>query len=1011
MSQQATQCNFTYQVTAINGQACSDIALQFSMSLNAFVELNNQNPYVDCSDARNLIWKPVVVCVASSVFQDDSGTAFNGTTLKQITLPGQGSSNRPDVVGPFVPLKPKNATMTSNSTTTTLPASTTASPTVSGTDPAASETQTAASPETTTDAPAPPPPPPPPPPPQNPPCNQIDGTLGPCAQYGATDTPPNYAGQDPSIECTALANYARQHYNGGVWDLQWDANLVQYAAYSANYAASNGCSECHTQSGSGYAWGQNLYLGQCSCTEAYFGWVTNEAMGQDPANPDAGHFTNVVGFAVPYQTIGCASAQDIKHAFQKGVKNLPQSSKAYVTSLFPIASWLPRYNMQWFLNDFIAGMTVALVVIPQAISYATKLANLPAQFGLYTSFIGCLIYGLFATSKDVTIGPTAVLSLLVGQTIANNWPTATPAQAVTFAITLSFWTGLIQLFVGLFRLGLVVDFVPVAVIAGFTSGAAVQICIQQLPGLLGIKNINTNNAPYQVLHDFFANISGTSKYDAIIGVSALFFILLIKYATAYGVKRVPSLKYVGFLRNAIVLVVYTGVSYALRNNKNVVFSIVKTIPYGLSGIQQPNTSISFASTVFPAVPAIFIVSLLEHIAVVKTYGRINGYTTNANQEIIAIGLTNLLGSFVGAFPATGSFSRSAIKSASGVKTPAATFITGVLVIIALFTITNVLYWIPSAVLAAIVIGAISELFVNFKILRNLWDVEILDFIGFFIALIVTFFGSIELGIYSSVGWSLLVLLVRIARPQVSVLARTSTGSWIDPEHSGYKKSLSPAPTGILVFKIEESLTYPNSNFFIDQLKQTVLHSYKYSSPPRKQTDRIWSDDTQERALARESLGLESLPVLRAVVLDFAAVNNVDYTGLQALLDVRDDLNRYTGRPVPFHFVHVRARQLNTLVRVPLAVSASSVDATPGNPNQAPTGIQDLLKRIRIAAIKGDSVDGEAADRALQYFHFSVDEAVEAADLETKGVKGEEEETIVVSSGDSSASGFIVASAV
>ncbi|KAJ3076107.1 hypothetical protein HDU98_005526, partial [Podochytrium sp. JEL0797] len=198
--------------------------------------------------------------------------------------------------------------------------------------------------------------------------------------------------------------------------------------------------------------------------------------------------------------------ETIKRRSGEAIKNLPQSYR------------MPRYNLQWFIGDFVAGVTVGLVVIPQAISYATKLANLPAQFGLYTSFIGCLIYALFATSKNVTIGPTAVLSLLVGQSIATYLPNATPAQAVMYAITLSFWTGIIQLAVGVFRLGLVFDYISNVLIAGITLGAGIQIIIQQLPGILGVKNININNPPYQVLHDFFAAINGTSKYDALFGL-------------------------------------------------------------------------------------------------------------------------------------------------------------------------------------------------------------------------------------------------------------------------------------------------------------------------------------------------------------------------------------------------------------------------------------------------------------------------------------------------------------
>ncbi|KAJ3070515.1 hypothetical protein HDU99_002660, partial [Rhizoclosmatium hyalinum] len=627
----------------------------------------------------------------------------------------------------------------------------------------------------------------------------------------------------------------------------------------------------------------------------------------------------------------------IKSQVKDVTQDIPAYTKQYLKSLFPIAGWIGRYNTTWFIGDFIAGLTVALVCIPQAISYANKLAGLPPQFGLYTCFVGLFIYCFFATSKDVTIGPTAVLSLLVGQYFASYLPGSKYGsnEQITFAITLAFWTGVFQTAVGLLRLGLVVDFVPIPVIAGFTTGAGFQIIISQIAGLLGIKNINTNNAPYQVLYDTLSSIKTVSQYDAFFGVFSMITILTIKYSTRWGQKRYPWLRFVGYLRNAIVLISATGISYALRDNKNVVFNIVKTIPYGLSDVRQPNTSLSYASFILPAIPSVFIVSILEHIAVVKTYGRVNGYFTDNNQEVVAIGLTNLIASFVGGFPATGSFSRSAIKSASGVRTPLGTFLTGILVVIALFTLTGVFYYIPSAVLSAIIIPAIGEI-INFKILKGLWEVELTDFLGFAIAFVVTLVSNLETGIYASVGWSVLVLLVRIARPTVKVLARTAEGSWVDPEAEGFNKEstgITKAPEGILVFKIEESLTYPNSGYFVDRLKDTVIKNYKYTNAAHLTNgDRMWCDDTQERAQKREKDGLVDLPGLRAVVLDFSAVNHVDYTGLQALIDVRDDLNRYAGRTVPFFFVNVKRHELNALIRVPLVESGSEVDATPGAPN-------------------------------------------------------------------------------
>ncbi|KAI8608702.1 sulfate transporter family-domain-containing protein [Chytriomyces sp. MP71] len=667
--------------------------------------------------------------------------------------------------------------------------------------------------------------------------------------------------------------------------------------------------------------------------------------------------------------------QDIHLRARAGTKKLPQNAASFALSFLPILNWIRRYNLTWFLGDVVAGITVGLVAIPQGISYATKLAGLPAQFGLYTAFLGAFLYTFFATSKDVTIGATAVLSLVVGQQLATYASGASATQLAVFSATLSFWTGILQLVIGVFRIGHIVDFVPVPVIAGFTSGAGIQIIIQQAPGLLGEKGVNTNNPPYQVLREFFVTLgnggaNGATSYDAAFGVSALALILLIKYGAQFGAKRLPWLRFVGYLRNAVVLVLFTGISYAVRDKK-LNFAIVKTIPSGLSGILQGDYSLPYAAIVFKALPAVLMVAILEHIAVTKTYGRVNGYKVEANQEIAALGIMNLFGSFVGAIPATGSFSRSAIKSASGVRSPFASFITGIVVLICLYSLTGAMYYIPSAVLSAIVMTAISEL-VNFSVVVPTFKIELLDFVGFWVAFWVVFFSSIENSIYASVGYSVLVLLIRIARPKISTLVRTSDGIWLEAETAHYYAAddkVVDAPDGILVFKIDESLSYPNSGYFLQLLNEAVYSRFSYSGPVLSNAEKLWADDADERARRHNG---KWLPPLKGVVFDFSASSRVDFTGLQTFLDAKADLKRYTGRDVPFHFAFVRPQQINTLVRVNGPETAASFDGTPANPSRSHTGLsKNILKRKTAPAIDPNFNE-------LRYFHASLDNAVSAA---------------------------------
>ncbi|KAI8607629.1 hypothetical protein BC830DRAFT_1158287 [Chytriomyces sp. MP71] len=335
-AQIAKTCDHTMAV--VGSPSCESVADSQSIPLSAFETLNS---WIDCAQP---IAEPYV-CLPSEAVLSAAAQGASGTAPDTAANPGAadgsgngaaaggaptgnagiklGGANKPIFTGTMPARKsssPAAATATAVATSAaaspspSLSSSSTASPPSSSSAVTDSVTTTAtttttdavistAASTTTTPAAAPTTQPAPPPSPGCDPNN-----LGSCVALTSSDAPPNVAGTGAQYECLTLTNYARQHYNPGVWDLYWDDQLAQYAQGSADYASANGCSECHTNSGPGTSWGQNLYLGPCSCTDAYNGWVTNEAAGNDPFNPDEGHFTNVVGFAVPYQKVGCASS-------------------------------------------------------------------------------------------------------------------------------------------------------------------------------------------------------------------------------------------------------------------------------------------------------------------------------------------------------------------------------------------------------------------------------------------------------------------------------------------------------------------------------------------------------------------------------------------------------------------------------------------------------------------------------------------------------------------------------
>jgi len=688
----------------------------------------------------------------------------------------------------------------------------------------------------------------------------------------------------------------------------------------------------------------------------------------------------------------------VKDYFKKGAKNPVDKAKDYVISLFPILQWIYRYNFTWLYGDLIAGLTVGIVVVPQGMSYA-KIASLSPEYGLYASFIGVFIYCFFATSKDVSIGPVAVMSLQVGRTIikvtekypqyANDGP--------LIGITLSLLCGAVALGLGLLRLGFILEFIPIPAVMGFMTGSAFSIIVGQVPGLFGVsKRLDTRAATYKVFIDFWKNIK-YSNIDAAFGLVSLFFLFLFKYVASYGEKRAPKYKvyffYVGVLRNGLIIVFATLISWGCyRHSEKPAASLIKTVPSGLRHVGVPTINKDIINALAPELPVSVIVLLLEHIAISKSFGRVNNYKIVPNQELIAIGVTNLIGIFFSAYPATGSFSRSALKAKCGVRTPLAGIFTGAVVLLALYAFTDAFYWIPNATLCAIIIHAVYDLMANPKTSYKVWTVSPVEAAIFIIAVFITVFVTIEAGIYFSICASAAFLLFRIAKAKGEFLGRieyfevinpTITGNINIESNSDYlvktksntsnqnldnsriteeisdkgvtasnksdginektaeiisvhkvnnsrpssvspsnpnivkrykwvplklhnlnpKLRILPPPPGVVVFRPNESFTYPNCSRQVDFLYDEVQRVTRRGNPNKisKLGDRPWNDHGPRH---RKENTEDDRPILRAVILDFSSVPQLDLTGIQNLVDISKAINRYADREVEFHFVGI-----------------------------------------------------------------------------------------------------------
>ncbi|CCE64903.1 hypothetical protein TPHA_0J00800 [Tetrapisispora phaffii CBS 4417] len=468
------------------------------------------------------------------------------------------------------------------------------------------------------------------------------------------------------------------------------------------------------------------------------------------------------------------------------------AAKNYALSIFPIIHWLPFYNFNWFISDLIAGITIGCVLVPQSMSYA-QIATLDPQYGLYSSFIGAFVYALFATSKDVCIGPVAVMSLETAKVIADvssHFQNDPDVTGPIIATTLALLCGGIAAAVGFLRLGFLVELISLNAVTGFMTGSAFNILWGQVPGLMGYsKLVNTRQATYKVVIDTLKHLPDT-KLDAVFGLIPLFILYVVKWwCTNYGLQLAEKqfssneryrfyLKkfyfYTNAMRNAVVIIIFTAISWSITRNKSSSerpITVLGTVPSGLKdiGVFKPQTKI--VQKIGPQLPASIIVLLLEHIAIAKSFGRINDYKIVPDQELIAIGISNLVGTFFSAYPATGSFSRSALNAKCNVKTPLSGIFTGGCVLLALYCLTGAFFYIPKATLSAVIIHAVSDLIASYQTTLSFWNMNPLDTLCFLVTVLITVFSSIENGIYFAMCYSCALFIFRSAFPAGKFLGR------------------------------------------------------------------------------------------------------------------------------------------------------------------------------------------------------------------------------------------------
>lgn len=528
---------------------------------------------------------------------------------------------------------------------------------------------------------------------------------------------------------------------------------------------------------------------------------------------------------------------------------------------------------------------------------------------------------------------------------------------------------------------------------------------------MGISGFSTRDGAYLTVIRTLARLDQTSL-DAALGLTALLMLYLIRSGFNFLARKQPHRRKLWFfcntLRTAFVILLYTLISWLMNLNlqdndaDNSPIRILGSVPRGFQVAEIPQVNSRTMGLFLEQLPAVVIVLLIEHISIAKSFGRINGYAINPSQELVAIGVTNVLGPFLGGYPATGSFSRTAIKSKAGVRTPLAGVISALVVLLAIYALPAMFFYIPNAALSAVIIHAVLDLLTPPATVYQFWRSSPLDAIIFFVGVLVVVFTSVETGIYATVALSAAVLLFRLFKAKGHLVGPVDTQSLPQDGESGRQTSNKtlflplnhsdgtnpnlrvqhPEP-GVFIYRFSAELCYLNASRYLDSLADVVIRETRPTSPATnvKKGDRQWNDTTVRPRNPED----DHRPILKAVVFDFSSVNDLDLTTVQAFVDLYEQLGRHTApQRARWYFANVRSPWAKrALLSVDLGIlGRGAVEIADGE------GIEPAGQRLYDVATSAE--DSDPLTRGFKRKAGREDGAAQSgdeADLEEKGLSG------------------------
>lgn len=535
----------------------------------------------------------------------------------------------------------------------------------------------------------------------------------------------------------------------------------------------------------------------------------------------------------------------------------------------PVLQWGRAYNREALVSDGVAALIVTIMLIPQSLAYA-MLAGLPPEVGLYASVAPLLLYAVFGTSRVLAVGPVAVVSLMTAAAIGQHAPAGTP-EYWAVAITLAFLSGLLLLSMGLLRLGFLANFLSHPVISGFISASGILIAASQLKTLMGVSAEGHNFLDLSL--SLMSQLGQVHVLTLAIGAATVAFLFWVRS----GLK--PLLQRLGMKPRAADVVAKTGPVAAIAVTTLLTWAldwqvqgvkIVGAVPQGLPPFTLPLWDLGLWQALLVPALLISVVGFVESVSVGQTLAAKRRQRIEPDQELVALGASNLGASFTGGFPVTGGFARSVVNFDAGAQTPAAGVFTAAGITLASLFLTPALYYLPQATLAATIVVAVLSL-VDFSILRKTWRYAKSDFLAVLATLVATLTVGVEAGLVVGVALSLALYLYRTSRPHMA-----EVGLVAGTEHfRNVQRHTVVVSPRVLSLRVDESLYFANSRALEDRINNAVA----------------------------------SRPALEHVVLQCSAINDIDASALESLEAI--DL-RLRGAGLKLHLSEVKGPVMDRL---------------------------------------------------------------------------------------------------